>query len=95
MKWNEGWKLTSSGDEIGKPSNDNGRAVGHLQEGQDRENHDDTEAVDGHTLASGVCQDTRGPSLQRETIQSTDSTVCISVTSREDGSQQQTSESKG
>lgn len=88
MTWNESWKLTSSRDETGKPSNDNGGTVGNLQEGQDRENHDDTEAVDGHTLAGGVCQDAWGPSLQRETIQSTDSTIGISVTSREDGSQQ-------
>lgn len=82
--------LTSSCDKIGKPSNDNGRTVGNLQEGQDREDHHNREAVYGHTLASGVRENARGSSFQREAVQGTNGTVGIGVTSRENGSQQET-----
>lgn len=76
--------LTSGGHEVGKPSNDDGRTVRNLQEGQNREDHNNCKAVDGHTLLSGVCENARGSSLKCKAVQGTNSTVGIGVTSGED-----------
>lgn len=81
---------TSGSDETGEPGNDNGRVIRDLQERQDWEDHHHGEAVDRNTFAGGAGENSRGSALQCQTIQCTDSTVGIGVSSGEDGRQQET-----
>jgi hypothetical protein len=61
--WIPVWLLTSSSNQRSEPRDDDGRATGTLQKGKHREDHHDTEAINGYTVARGVSENSRGSSF--------------------------------
>ena len=75
---------TSGGDDVDEPGQDLGGVGRQLEEGQERENHDYHEAVDGNTVLGALPQELGGAALDCERVQTASRTVCVCVTGRED-----------
>ena len=74
---------TATSDNADQPAEDLGRAVGNLEEGEEGEEHGNTEAVDRNTALVAVSQELRGAAFKGKRVESTGSTVGVCVTGRE------------
>lgn len=79
----------SARDEGEQDAQSLGRAAVELQEGQEREEHGDGKAVDGHAVLSRLAEESRGTSLEGETVERTGGAICVCVAGRVDGREQQ------
>jgi len=75
---------TTSSDDVGEPGQDFGGVVRQLQERQEREDHDYTEAVDRNTVLGALAQDLGGTALNSKRVQTASRAVSVRVTRRED-----------
>lgn len=58
---------STSSDDVDEPVQDGRRVVRQLQERQEREDHNDDEAIDGHTVLGALAQELGArPSIERE-----------------------------
>lgn len=80
---------TSSGDDVGEVCQNLGGRVGQVQEGQEREDHDDEEAVDRNSVLGALAQELGGTALNGERVQASSGTIGVGVTSRKDTCDQQ------
>lgn len=80
---------TATSDNADQPSKDLGRTVGDLKEGEEGEDHGNTEAVDGNTGLVAVSQESRGATFDGKRVEGASSTVGVGVTGREDGCEDQ------
>ena len=75
---------TTSSDNVCEPRKNLGGRIRQVEERQEREDHDDGEAVDGDTVLGALAQELGGTALNGERVQATGSTVRVRVSSRED-----------
>jgi hypothetical protein len=80
---------TATSDNADQPSKDLGRAIGNLEEGEEREKHGNTEAIYRDTRLIAVSQESRGTAFERKRVESTGSAVGVCVTGGEDGRENQ------
>lgn len=80
---------TATSDDADQPAENLGGTVGNLEEGQEGEQHGDTEGVDGNTGLVAVSEESRGASLNGQRVESSGSTVGVCVTGGEDGGEDQ------
>lgn len=75
---------TTGSDDVCEPRENLGGRVRQVKERQEREDHDDGEAVDRNTVLRAFPQELGGTTLDGERVQTTGSTVRVCVSSRED-----------
>lgn len=80
---------TATSDDADQPAENLGGTVGNLEEGEEGEEHGDTEAVDGNTGLVAVSEESRGASLNGQRVESSGSAVGVCVTGGEDGGEDQ------
>lgn len=76
---------TTGSDDVDQPGEDLARAVAALEESKEGEQHNNAEAVDGHTLVGALAEEARGTTLEGQGVERSSGGVGVGVTGREDG----------
>lgn len=80
---------TTGSDDVDQPGEDLARAAAALEESKEGEEHDNAEAVDGHTLVGALAKEAWGTALKGERVERSSGGIGVGVTGREDGSEQE------
>lgn len=73
----------TSGDEVDQPGQDFAGSAGKLQEREEREDHNDAEAVDRNAIPCRLSEETWGSAFESHTVKVTHRGVGVSVASGE------------